>query len=102
MKAIIPVLLALSATSAALAGNAGARWQQNDASAAGRRPGIARTFADEISLGQAIQMVEARFNARVVRSTVQESNGRRIYVLRVVSDREVRVVRVDAASGSIL
>jgi uncharacterized membrane protein YkoI len=56
-----------------------------------------------ISLNQAISMVERRFKARVVRSDVRQEGDRKIYVLRLLDDRgNAQVVRVDAASGSIL
>lgn len=56
-----------------------------------------------ISLNQAISMVERRFKARVVRSDVRQEGDRKIYVLRLLDDSgNAQVVRVDAASGSIL
>src|SRR5262245_53105759 len=63
----------------------------------------AQAAAGGISLDQAVAMVERRFNARVVRTEVQEDGGRKIYVLRLLNDAgRVWSVRVDAASGSIL
>jgi uncharacterized membrane protein YkoI len=56
-----------------------------------------------IPLNHAISMVERRFKARVVRSDVRQEGDRKIYVLRLLDDRgNAQVVRVDAASGSIL
>lgn len=56
-----------------------------------------------ISLDQAIQMAERQFGARVVRASVSEDNGRRVYVLRLVSEQgRVWTVRVDAASGAMM
>ncbi|MFI4913693.1 MAG: PepSY domain-containing protein [Steroidobacterales bacterium] len=57
----------------------------------------------EISREQAVALVQQRFNARVVRVDVLDSNGRRVYVLRLLSDggSKVQTVRVDAATGSI-
>lgn len=56
-----------------------------------------------ISLDQAIQMAERQFSARVVRASVSEDHGRRVYVLRLVSEQgRVWTVRVDAASGSMM
>ena len=56
-----------------------------------------------LSMAQAVQMVEQRFHARVVRAETTEQDGRTVYVLRVL-DRSGRVftVRVDATSGRIL
>jgi uncharacterized membrane protein YkoI len=57
-----------------------------------------------MSLDQAVAMVEKRFKARVVRADVREEDGRRVYVLRLLSEGSGRVwtVRVDASSGSLL
>lgn len=56
-----------------------------------------------ISLDQAVAMAERRFNAKVVRAGVSESNGRRVYVLRLLSEQgRVWTVRVDADSGSMM
>ncbi len=56
-----------------------------------------------VSMAQAVQRVEQRFHARVVRAETTEQAGHTVYVLRVL-DRSGRVftVRVDAASGQIL
>jgi uncharacterized membrane protein YkoI len=60
--------------------------------------------ASGVSLDEAVSMVEKRFKARVVRADVREEGGRRIYVLRLLSEGSGRVwtVRVDASSGSLL
>ena len=56
-----------------------------------------------VSLDQAVAMAERRFNARVVKAGVSESNGRRVYVLRLLSEQgRVWTVRVDADSGSMM
>jgi uncharacterized membrane protein YkoI len=55
-----------------------------------------------LTLDQAIEIAERQFHARVVRAGVDESNGRRVYVLRLVSEQgRVWTVRVDAQNGSI-
>jgi uncharacterized membrane protein YkoI len=55
-----------------------------------------------LSLDQAIEMAEKRFRARVVRAGVEESNGHRVYVLRLVSEQgRVWTVRVDSQTGSV-
>jgi len=57
----------------------------------------------EMTLDQAVAMVERRFKARVVRKEVRQSGERKIYVLRLLNDEgRVWTVRVDAASGAII
>ncbi len=71
--------------------------------ASGERSGAIVLAAGGISLNQAISMVEKRYNARVVRSDTRQEGDRKIYVLRLLDDRgNGQVVRVDAATGSIL
>ncbi|MCS6947495.1 MAG: PepSY domain-containing protein [Steroidobacteraceae bacterium] len=65
------------------------------------------TFAagasEGLSLDQAIATVEQKYRARVVRAEVSESQGRKIYVLRLLnSEGRVWTIRVDAASGEEL
>src|SRR5262249_26653935 len=55
-----------------------------------------------ISLDQAVQMVQRRFNARVVRAESRQDGGRTVYHLRLLnSEGKVWTVEVDAASGSV-
>lgn len=57
----------------------------------------------ELSLGQAVRLAQHRYRARVVRAETQTQGGRTIYLLRMLDDTgRVFVVRVDAASGTIL
>jgi uncharacterized membrane protein YkoI len=59
--------------------------------------------AGGISLNQAIAMVEKRFKARVISSNTRQEGDRKVYVLRLLDDKgNGQVVRVDAATGSIL
>jgi hypothetical protein len=52
----------------------------------------------EMSLDRAIEMTERRYRARVVKADVEESNGRRVYILRLLSEEgRVWTVRVDAS-----
>jgi uncharacterized membrane protein YkoI len=74
-------------------------------------PGIAsakhdKNHADEpprsagISKDQAIEMAQRRYKARVVRAEAADSGGRRVYVLRMLSDEgRVWTVRIDALTG---
>lgn len=56
-----------------------------------------------MSMDQAVQMVEKRYKATVVRAETERQGGRTVYVMRLL-DRHGRVftVRVDASSGTIL
>lgn len=55
-----------------------------------------------MSLDEAVQMVQQRFNARVVRAETHSDAGRTVYHLRLMnSEGKVWTVRVDAQSGSI-
>ncbi len=56
-----------------------------------------------VSLDEAIDMAQKRYRARVVRADTTENDGRRTYVLRLLSDDDGRVwtVRVDAATGAM-
>jgi hypothetical protein len=55
-----------------------------------------------ISLDRAVAMAEQRYKARVVRTSTSEADGRRVYVLRLLSDQgRVWTVRVDAETGAM-
>ena len=57
-------------------------------------------FRDEISLDEAVRRAEAQYHARVVRTDVQDEDGRKVYVLKLLSeDGRVINVRIDAATG---
>jgi uncharacterized membrane protein YkoI len=56
-----------------------------------------------MSLDAAVQMVQQRYKARVVRAETRQENGRTVYVLRLLNtDGKVWTVRVDADSGAVL
>ena len=59
--------------------------------------------AGRMSLDEAIEMVQRRFNARVVRAETKEHKGRVIYKLRLLDEGSGRVwsVEVDAETGSL-
>ncbi len=68
------------------------------------RPDRARSQArPRMTMNQAVQMVERRFQARVLRAETRKQSGQTVYVLRLL-DRSGRVftVRVDAATGRLL
>src|SRR5262245_20821686 len=59
--------------------------------------------AGGMSIDQAVEMVERKFQARVVRAEAREEDGRTIYILRLLNDSgRVWIVRVDATSGAVL
>lgn len=62
-----------------------------------RAPQIMR---DGISLDEAVRRAEQQYRARVVRTDVQDEDGRTVYVLKLLSeDGRVITVRIDAATG---
>jgi hypothetical protein len=55
------------------------------------------------SADRIIEQIERRYRARVVRFEETQMNGRRVYVLRLLSDEgRVWTVRVDADTGGVL
>lgn len=61
---------------------------------------IAETIRDGISLDEAVSRAERQYKARVVRTEVQDEDGRKVYVLKLLrDDGRVFTVRVDAQSG---
>jgi uncharacterized membrane protein YkoI len=57
----------------------------------------------QVSMDQAVRMVEQRYHARVVKAEAEDDNGRTVYLLRLLNDSgRVWTVRVDAVSGSVL
>jgi hypothetical protein len=55
---------------------------------------------DGISLDEAVSRAEAQYHARVVRTDVVDEDGRKVYVLKLLSDNgRVFTVRIDANSG---
>lgn len=56
--------------------------------------------ADGVSLDAAVAAAQERHRARVVKAEVQESAGRRVYLLRLLGgDGRVWTIRIDAATG---
>jgi len=55
---------------------------------------------DGISLNEAVSRAEAQYHARVVRTEVVDEDGRKVYVLKLLSENgRVFTVRIDANSG---
>jgi hypothetical protein len=64
------------------------------------RAAPAAVWRDGISLDEAVSRAEAQYHARVVRTDVQDEDGRKVYVLKLLSDNgRVFTVRIDAATG---
>jgi uncharacterized membrane protein YkoI len=92
---LVSAVLAGCAASALLAARA-------PESSARRSACAADAPAAELSMDQAVKMVERRFHARVVKAVTQKDGGRTVYQLRLLNDAgRVWTVRVDAASGSV-
>jgi uncharacterized membrane protein YkoI len=101
-------LLQLAAAMAAVAGpeaaRSGIRWRADAGAPLGMFDSSrASAFADSgIPRDRAIDMVQRRFNARVVRVNLVETGGRRVYEMRLMSEQRVWNVRVDADTGQVL
>jgi len=54
-----------------------------------------------ISMQQAKAMAERRFKAKVISGETRQEGDRKIYVLRLLNDKESYIVRVDAATGAM-
>jgi hypothetical protein len=62
--------------------------------------GAVAEVRDGVSLDEAVRRAEAQYRARVVRTEVQDEDGRKVYVLKLLSeDGRVVTVRIDAATG---
>jgi len=91
-----------------LAAAPGVDAARKDRTHAARQGIVADSAANErprgqagISKDQAIEIAESRYKARVVRAEVSEAKGRRVYVLRLLSEEgRVWTVRIDAETGS--
>jgi uncharacterized membrane protein YkoI len=97
-------LLALSALALLAAGPGLAKdhnkKHKGDNSSSPQRQSPGPANAPGISLDRAIEIAERQYQARVVRGDAAEINGRRVYVLRLLSNEgRVWTVRVDAQSG---
>jgi Peptidase propeptide and YPEB domain len=60
----------------------------------------AQILRDGISLDEAVSRAEQQYHARVVRTEVVDEDGRKVYVLKLLSENgRVFTVRIDANSG---
>ena len=70
------------------------------AGAAAAETAVVAVARDGISLDEAVARAERQYRARVVRTDVQDEDGRKVYVLKLLSeDGRVFTVRIDAQSG---
>jgi hypothetical protein len=102
MKRIRTTLLpvALLAAFASFAQARGLPGSQAGGSNVEERSVVVGVYRDGISLDEAVRRAEAQYNAKVVRTDVQDEDGRKVYVLKLLSeDGRVITVRVDAATG---
>ena len=96
-SAIVPVLLMASF---APFSHAHSVPGSQPAGAAVAEPALAAAIRDGISLDEAVSRAERQYRARVVRTDVQDEDGRKVYVLKLLSeDGRVFTVRIDAQSG---
>lgn len=94
---LLPAVIVITAT--AVGGIAPVHANTAGASVSETAPG-ARVFRDEVSLDEAVRRAERQYRARVVRTDVQDEDGRKVYVLKLLSeDGRVITVRIDAATG---
>jgi hypothetical protein len=64
------------------------------------RASLVEMHRDGMSLDEAVSRAEEQYRARVVRTDVQDEDGRKVYVLKLLSDDgRVFTVRIDAATG---
>ncbi|HZF26942.1 MAG TPA: PepSY domain-containing protein [Steroidobacteraceae bacterium] len=88
---------------AGLASNAAVAHRQGVEPASESRSHAETRGQGGVSLDAAVQMVQQRYKARVVRAETRQENGRTVYVLRLLNtDGKVWTVRVDADSGAVL
>lgn len=96
----VTAAMALALLAGSLTVAAGDAPSSDSRAAAHRRP---RRTAAELSMDQAVALVEHRYRARVVRAETRTQGDRTIYVLRMLDGAgRVFSVQVDAASGTIL
>jgi len=98
-KSLLPItLLALSFAPYVQANSIPGQWVGG--SNVEEQSGVAAVRRDGISLDEAVRRAEAQYRAKVVRTDVQDEDGRKVYVLKLLSeDGRVITVRVDASTG---
>ena len=101
IKLLIPCLLAsafLFADAAALTRNS-----ETASPRLSETPSEFRVLKDEVSLDDAVEIVRKRYGGRVISASTRKDNGRKVHVIKILSDEgRVRTVRVDADSGKLM
>src|SRR5690348_18303971 len=107
MLTILAAALALTISLVLVATHAGTTMpspRSTGASAAVTAAAVAVPAAGgaELTRAQAIALVQGRYGARVVRTTLsQEKDGRKLYIFRLLSGNgKVWTVRIDAQTGA--
>lgn len=91
-----------AALTVALAGAPDARVGRQDGGAAPARRGGAVVHAGAVSLDRAVEMVQRRYDAKVVRAEETREGDDVVYRIRLLSaDGRVFTVRVNARTGQI-
>lgn len=96
---LLPVTLSLLAVAPLSQAHSTPGEMVGGASFAERRD-IMAAYREGISLDEAVRQAEQQYRARVVRTDVQDEDGRKVYVLKLLSENgRVLTVRIDAATG---
>jgi uncharacterized membrane protein YkoI len=59
----------------------------------------ARTERRVVSIDSVIEQVERRYKAKVIKRDTKQKGGRLVYELKLLSDDDVRTIRIDAETG---
>ena len=98
MRKIHPGVISFAFVTLLLAAASGAQGAGSSAVEDGRAP--ASMYRDGISLDEAVRQAEAQYHARVVRTDIQDEDGRKVYVLKLLTeDGRVITVRINAGGG---
>ncbi len=66
-------------------------------------PGQFHAMKDGVSLDEAVEIVRKRYGGRVINASTRKDDGRKVHVIKILSDEgRVRTVRVDAQSGNLM
>ena len=99
-QGLVPVTLLLHRLRAVQPGAQHARARDAAGGIRRRASECRRRLRDGMSLDEAVSRAERQYRARVVRTDVQDEDGRKVYVLKLLSeDGRVFTVRIDAATG---
>jgi uncharacterized membrane protein YkoI len=94
--------VASPAAAHAAAGERPSRGERHDGAATPASGGLATARAEGISLDRAVDMVQRRYNAKVVRAEETRAGDDVVYRIRLLSgDGRVFTVQVNARTGQI-